>query len=90
MLATTRRFMVADNYVRGGDWAALKPSPMMRPQPGNAGRRVGVYGMGEIGRKIATRVAAFETEVGYFSRTRHDVPYHYFRASMRWPNGTAY
>jgi lactate dehydrogenase-like 2-hydroxyacid dehydrogenase len=34
--------------------------------------------MGEIGRKIASRVAAFETEVGYFSRSRHDVPYQYF------------
>jgi hydroxypyruvate reductase len=42
------------------------------------GRRIGVYGMGEIGRKIAARVAAFETEVGYFSRSRHDVPYQYF------------
>jgi lactate dehydrogenase-like 2-hydroxyacid dehydrogenase len=51
---------------------------MMRPQPGMLGRRVGVYGMGEIGRKIAARVAAFETEVGYFSRSKHDVPYRYF------------
>ena len=34
------------------------------------GRRIGVYGMGEIGRKIAARVAAFETEVGYFSRSQ--------------------
>jgi lactate dehydrogenase-like 2-hydroxyacid dehydrogenase len=34
--------------------------------------------MGEIGRKIAARVAAFETEVGYFSRSKHDVPYQYF------------
>jgi lactate dehydrogenase-like 2-hydroxyacid dehydrogenase len=33
--------------------------------------------MGEIGRKIASRVAAFETEVAYFSRSRHDVPYQY-------------
>jgi len=33
--------------------------------------------MGEIGRKIASRVAAFETEVGYFSRSRHDAPYRY-------------
>jgi lactate dehydrogenase-like 2-hydroxyacid dehydrogenase len=49
----------------------------MRPQPGNPGRRVGIYGMGEIGRKIASRVAAFETEVAYFSRSRHDVPYQY-------------
>ncbi len=78
MLAATRRLLVADNYVRSGDWAAAKPSPMMRPQPGMAGRRVGIYGMGEIGRKIAARVAAFESEVGYFSRSRHDVPYQYF------------
>jgi hydroxypyruvate reductase len=80
MLTATRRLLAADNYVRSGDWAAAKPSPMMRPQPGMLGRRVGVYGMGEIGRKIAARVAAFEAEVGYFSRTRHDVPYRYFES----------
>jgi hydroxypyruvate reductase len=78
MLAATRRLLAADNYVRSGDWAAAKPSPMMRPQPGMLGRKVGIYGMGEIGRKIAARVAAFEAEVGYFSRSRHDVPYQYF------------
>jgi lactate dehydrogenase-like 2-hydroxyacid dehydrogenase len=77
MLATTRRLLPADNYVRSGSWASAKPSPLMRPQPGNPGRRVGVYGMGEIGRKIAARMAAFECEVGYFSRSQHDVPYRY-------------
>jgi glyoxylate reductase len=50
----------------------------MRPQAGMPGRKIGVYGMGEIGRKIAARVAAFEAEVGYFSRSRHDLPYQYF------------
>ena len=77
MLAAARRLLVADDYVRSGNWAAAKPSPMMRPQRGMRGRRVGIYGMGEIGRKIAARVASFETEVGYFSRSRHDVPYSY-------------
>ena len=77
MLAVTRRLLPADEYVRSGNWASAKPSPLLRPQPGNPGRRVGVYGMGEIGRKIASRLAAFETEVGYFSRSRHDVPYQY-------------
>jgi hydroxypyruvate reductase len=33
--------------------------------------------MGEIGRKIAARCAAFESEVGYFSRSQRDVPYKY-------------
>jgi lactate dehydrogenase-like 2-hydroxyacid dehydrogenase len=77
MLAATRRLLPADNYVRSGNWAAAKPSPLMRPQAGNPGRKVGIYGMGEIGRKIAGRVAAFECEVGYFSRSRYDVPYRY-------------
>ena len=77
MLAATRRLLPADQYVRSGNWSAAKPSPLMRPQPGNPGRKVGIYGMGEIGRKIAARVAAFETDVGYFSRSKHDVPYQY-------------
>jgi lactate dehydrogenase-like 2-hydroxyacid dehydrogenase len=78
MLAVTRRLLPADNYVRSGSWSAGKPSPLMRPQPGNPGRRVGLYGMGEIGRKIAARLAAFEADVGYYSRSQHDVPYQYF------------
>ena len=43
--------------------------------------------MGEIGGKIAARVAAFEAEVGYFSRTRRDVPYQYLpslKALAEW------
>ena len=34
-------------------------------------------------RKIAARVAAFETEVGYFSRSRREVPYRYFDSLER-------
>jgi hydroxypyruvate reductase len=77
MLAVTRRLLPADNYVRSGSWSEAKPSPLMRPRAGNPGRKVGIYGMGEIGRKIAARVAAFECEVAYFSRSQHDVPYQY-------------
>ncbi len=73
-----RRLVVADGYIREGSWAAMKPSPLMRAQQGMRGRKVGVYGLGEIGRKIAARVAAFESEVGYFSRSKRDVPYQYF------------
>ena len=79
-LASVRRLLVADGYIREGSWAALKPTPLMKAQFGMAGRKVGVYGMGEIGRRIAARVAAFESEVGYFSRSRHDVPYRYFES----------
>src|SRR3954471_3719765 len=78
MLAATRRLLPADDYVRSGGWSSARPSPMMRPQAGMRGRRIGVYGMGEIGRKIAARCAAFESEIGYFSRSKYDLPYQYF------------
>ena len=77
MLATTRRLLAADDYVRSGGWSGARPSPSMRPRPGMTGRKIGVYGMGEIGRKIAARCAAFESDVAYHSRSRHDVPYAY-------------
>jgi lactate dehydrogenase-like 2-hydroxyacid dehydrogenase len=87
MLAVTRRLLPADNYVRSGSWSGAKPSPLMSPQPGNPGRRIGIYGMGANGRKIAARAAAFETEVAYHSRSRHDVPYRYvpkLEALVQW------
>src|SRR3954468_18849430 len=77
MLAVTRRLLPADQYLRSGGWAKAVPSPLMSPRPGNVGRKVGVYGMGKIGRKIASRVAALEADVAYYSRSRHDVPYRY-------------
>jgi lactate dehydrogenase-like 2-hydroxyacid dehydrogenase len=77
MLAVTRRLLPADDYVRSGGWSGAKPSPSMRPPLGMTGRKIGIYGMGEIGRKIAVRCAAFETEVGYYSRSKYDVPYVY-------------
>jgi lactate dehydrogenase-like 2-hydroxyacid dehydrogenase len=80
MLAATRRILPADQYVRDGSWAASKPSPLLRPPRGMTGRKIGIYGMGEIGRKIATRASAFDTEVGYFSRTKYDLPYPYFKS----------
>lgn len=78
MLASVRRLLVADGYIRDGSWAAMKPTPLMRAPNGMRGRKVGVYGLGEIGGKIAARVAAFESEVGYFSRSKRDMPYQYF------------
>jgi lactate dehydrogenase-like 2-hydroxyacid dehydrogenase len=87
MLAVTRRLLPADDYVRSGNWASAKPSPLMKPQPGNPGRRIGVYGMGEIGRRIAARAAAFEMDVAYTSRSKHDVPYRYvpsLEALVEW------
>jgi hydroxypyruvate reductase len=80
MLTATRRIVPADGFVRDGSWAASKPSPLLRAVPGNPGRRVGIYGMGEIGRKTAARLSAFEMEIGYYSRSQREVPYRYFES----------
>ena len=87
MLAVTRRILPADDYVRSGSWSGAKPSPLMKPQPGNPGRRIGIYGMGAIGQKIAGRAAAFEMDVAYYSRSKHDLPYRYvpsLEALVEW------
>lgn len=88
MLMVTRRILPADQYVRSGGWANATPSPLMAPLPGMPGAKIGVYGMGAIGRKIASRAAAFEMDVGYFNRTRYsDLPYAYYptlEALMDW------
>jgi glyoxylate reductase len=49
------------------------------PVRGLTGRRVGIYGLGAIGEKVAKRAAAFEMEIGYHNRRRRDdVPYAFF------------
>ena len=87
MLAVTRRLIPADSYLRAGGWSSARPSPLLKPPPGMTGRKVGVYGMGEIGRKIAARAAAFEADVAYHSRSQHEVPYAYMptlNALVEW------
>ncbi len=78
LVASVRQLFAANAFLRRGDWAGnyAKRVPLVR---GLTGRRVGIYGLGAIGEKIARRVAAFETEIGYHNRRRRpDVGYRYF------------
>jgi lactate dehydrogenase-like 2-hydroxyacid dehydrogenase len=60
-----------------GGWGGLTAEPN-KPLRGLTGRKLGIYGMGAIGLKIAQRAAAFEMEVGYHNRKpRKDTPYGY-------------
>lgn len=61
----------ADGWVRSGDWAAKGDFPLQRKFSGN---RVGILGLGRIGRAIATRMAAFDMEISYWSRAPKDTP----------------
>jgi len=78
MLAATRRLLGRRQLCaeRGlGRGKAVADDAARRPACPPQDRRLW---HGEIGRKIAARVAAFEADVGYFSRGEHDVPYRYF------------
>lgn len=77
VLATARRIPQADRYVRAGRWQGNSVQ-RMPSVPGLAGRRLGIYGLGAIGSRIARRAEAFEMEVGYHNRSRRsEMPYLY-------------
>jgi lactate dehydrogenase-like 2-hydroxyacid dehydrogenase len=77
LLATARRIPQGDRFVRGGHWKG-NAVERMPPVPGVAGRKLGIYGLGAIGSRIAARAAAFEMEIGYHNRSRReDLPYAY-------------
>lgn len=78
VLASTRNILGADRFVREGHWRgnSLVSLPAV---PGLTGAKLGVFGFGAIGRKIALRAAGFEMEIGYHNRTRKpDVDHVYF------------
>ncbi|WP_418318076.1 2-hydroxyacid dehydrogenase [Piscinibacter sakaiensis] len=74
LLGVIRGLRPLDSACRAGVWRDSLP---LYPQL--AGKRVGIVGFGNVGSRIAQRVAAFDAEVGYHSRTRRDtVPWPYF------------
>ncbi len=79
LLATVRELPQADRYLRAGRW-------LERPYPLTAtlrGRRLGIVGLGRIGRAIATRAAAFGLEIAYHGRNRQaDMPYAYYDSTV--------
>lgn len=77
LLATARQIPQADRYVRAGRWQGNSVQ-RMPSVPGLAGRKLGIYGLGAVGTRIARRAEAFEMEIGYHNRSRRaDVPYLY-------------
>ena len=67
LLATVRGLPQLDRACRAGLWRTDIPVP-----PNVSHKRLGIVGMGAIGRKIAKRGAGFEMEIGGHSRTRRD------------------
>jgi lactate dehydrogenase-like 2-hydroxyacid dehydrogenase len=74
LLATMRGIPRLDALTRQGVWRTALPLP-----PNVSHKRLGILGLGTIGRKLAQRARGFDMEVGYHNRSaRSDLPYAYF------------
>jgi lactate dehydrogenase-like 2-hydroxyacid dehydrogenase len=75
-ISVIRRMRAADAYIRSGEWARRGTMEFV---PRFFGRRVGIAGLGHIGRAVAKRLSGFDAEIGYFDiAPRPDVPYTFF------------
>lgn len=75
IIAVSRRMCEGDQFVRAGKW--LQGSlPLGRKV---SGKRLGIIGMGRIGKVIARRAAAFDMVIAYHGRHRvPDSPFIYY------------
>lgn len=77
LLNTLREFSRAEGWLRQGRWAKDGAYPLTRATL--RGRRVGIVGMGRIGKAIARRLEGFDVAIAYHNRRpAADVPYPYF------------
>ena len=76
MLAVARKLPQADRYVREGRWAEQGNMPLTTKM---SGKRLGIVGLGRIGKAIAARAQGFGMSIAYTGRTQQPgvaFPYH--------------
>ena len=74
LIATVRQLPQVDRYLREGRWLE-KPYPLTATL---RGRRIGILGLGRIGKAVAKRLEPFGLPIAYHGRSRQaDVPYEY-------------
>jgi len=75
LLATVRRTAMFDRMVRAGQW--MPDPPILTDKVW--GERIGILGLGAIGRAIARRAEGFAMDIAYHARhRRNDVSYRYY------------
>ena len=79
LLATARSLCVGDRFVRAGSWSGTKVLPLGTKV---SGKRLGIFGMGRIGREIAARAQGFKMSIAYTDlRRMEDLPYDFFESA---------
>lgn len=71
-LAARQRVMLADQWVRDGQWPG---KGMMPPRRSLASERVGIVGMGAIGRAVAAKISPFCPQIGWWAPRAQDLPW---------------
>lgn len=75
ILATARRLVEADRFVRGGHWRIENAwSPEFFTGKDVSGATLGIVGLGEVGQAVARRAAGFGMRVVAWNRSPKDVP----------------
>ncbi|MEB3438088.1 D-glycerate dehydrogenase [Pseudomonas sp. A2] len=68
MLGAARRAVEGIELIRTGDWDGWHPAQLIGKDV--HGQRLGIYGMGRIGRKVAKRAMGFDMQVHYHNRSQ--------------------
>ncbi len=78
LIAACRNLCAGDRFVRDGQWEKF-PQPSAIPLARRfSGMRVGIVGMGRVGRAVAVRAAAFGCPISYTDlHAMDDVPHHF-------------
>ena len=76
LLATSRRIVAGDVYVRSGRWANGEMALTGRV----SGKAIGIFGLGRVGRAVARRVEAMNMKISYNNRRDLGVPYTFYPA----------
>ncbi|HEX7892223.1 MAG TPA: 2-hydroxyacid dehydrogenase [Ramlibacter sp.] len=78
LISACRNLCAGDRFVRDGQWE-LHPQPSAIPLARRfSGMKVGIVGMGRVGRAVATRAAAFGCPIAYTDLHRMDDVAHRF------------
>ncbi|WP_027798672.1 2-hydroxyacid dehydrogenase [Paraburkholderia dilworthii] len=82
MLAVCREICAGNEFVKSGNWKK-NPHPGALPLSHRlSGKRVGIVGMGKVGRAIAQRASAFNCPITYTDLRRMDDVAHPFVADL--------
>ena len=68
LLGAARRGPEGDRMVRAGEWVGWHSTMMLGVHV--TGKRLGIFGMGRIGRAVARRARGFDMEIHYNNRSR--------------------